>query len=105
MFLGQLYHKKLVSGVPDIYATWSEAGYVDPTVEEQFGNGQPNRTIVTLPLVAKENHHPNHHPGDEKGDDRGDNKREDIILDMMRENPMILFSNKTLQSRSLPVML
>ena len=41
------------SGVPDIYAVWNEAGYVDPTVEEQFGNGQPNRTIVTLPLVTK----------------------------------------------------
>ena len=27
--------------------------YVDPIVEELFGNGQPNRTIVTLPLVTK----------------------------------------------------
>ena len=47
------YGERAGSGVPDIYAVWNEAGYVDPTVEEQFGNGQPNRTIVTLPLMTK----------------------------------------------------
>lgn len=42
------------SGVPDIYTTWQQAGYVEPIVEEIFGGGEPNRTIVTLPLVGKE---------------------------------------------------
>ena len=45
------YGERAGSGVPDIYATWDNAGYAAPTVEEQFGSGQPNRTIVTLPLV------------------------------------------------------
>lgn len=47
-------NKITTSGLPDIYAVWNAAGYVEPTVEEQFGSGQPNRTIVTLPLVTKE---------------------------------------------------
>ena len=41
------------SGVPDIYAVWQNMGLLEPTVEERFGNGEPNRTIVTLPLIAK----------------------------------------------------
>lgn len=45
------YGERAGSGVPNIYATWDNAGYAAPTVEEQFGSGQPNRTIVTLPLV------------------------------------------------------
>ena len=47
------YGERAGSGVPDIYATWDNAGFADPIVEEQFGNGQPNRTIVTLPMVEK----------------------------------------------------
>ena len=48
------YGERAGSGVPDIYATWAEAGYKDPIVEERFGGGQPNRTVLTLPLVGKE---------------------------------------------------
>lgn len=40
------------SGVPDILATWDEAGYDAPTVEKRFGANVPERTIPTLPLVA-----------------------------------------------------
>ena len=47
------YGERAGSGVPDIYATWEEAGYAEPVVEEKFGGGQPNRTIVTLPLFEK----------------------------------------------------
>ena len=36
-----------------------EAGYIEPSVDEQFGSGQPNRTIVALPLVQKD--YPNDH--------------------------------------------
>ena len=38
------------SGVPDIYDAWKEAGLEPPSVEENFGAGKPDRTILTLPL-------------------------------------------------------
>lgn len=60
------------SGVPDIFAVWKEANYVSPTVEELFGPNQPNRTIVTLPLV-EDSHHITHHIGDDIRDEAGDN--------------------------------
>ncbi|MDO4796559.1 MAG: hypothetical protein Q4A01_00900 [Coriobacteriales bacterium] len=40
------------SGVPDILAAWDEEGYDAPTVEERFGADVPDRTTLTLPLVA-----------------------------------------------------
>lgn len=40
------------SGVPDILAAWDAAGYGAPAVEEQFGADVPDRTTLTLPLVA-----------------------------------------------------
>lgn len=40
------------SGVPDILAAWDEEGYDMPTVEERFGADAPDRTTLTLPLVA-----------------------------------------------------
>lgn len=43
------------SGVPDIYAVWQSMGLLEPTVEERFGNGEPNSMIITLPLVEKSN--------------------------------------------------
>ena len=39
------------SGVPDIYHAWKEAGFDEPEVEEKFGEGNPDRTILTLPLI------------------------------------------------------
>ena len=62
--------------------------YVEPTVEEQFGNGQPNRTIVHLPLLQKE-HPAVHHPGDEKGDEKGDENRKQAVIELMRGNSKI----------------
>jgi len=40
------------SGVPDIYKAWKDAGLDEPLVEEMFGNGNPDRTILTLPLTS-----------------------------------------------------
>ena len=40
------------SGVPDIYKAWNDAGLSEPVVEENFGGGNPDRTILTLPLVS-----------------------------------------------------
>ena len=42
------------SGVPDIISIWREAGYVEPTIEEYYSGDEPNKTVVTLPLVEKE---------------------------------------------------
>jgi len=39
------------SGVPDIYHAWKEVGLAEPAVEERFGGSNPDRTILTLPLV------------------------------------------------------
>ena len=38
------------SGVPDIFQAWKDAGLDAPIVEEKFGGGTPDRTILTLPL-------------------------------------------------------
>ena len=40
------------SGVPDIYKAWRDAGLNEPIVEESFGGGTPDRTILTLPLIG-----------------------------------------------------
>ena len=42
------------SGVPDIFKAWSDAGLDEPVVEEKFGSGNPDRTILTLPLLSRE---------------------------------------------------
>ncbi len=33
------------------FATWEETVYEQPTIEELLGPDQPNRTVVTLPMV------------------------------------------------------
>ncbi|MBQ5933340.1 MAG: hypothetical protein IJL55_06535 [Lachnospiraceae bacterium] len=38
------------SGVPDIFQAWKDAGLDAPIVEEMYGGGTPDRTILTLPL-------------------------------------------------------
>ena len=38
------------SGVPDIYKAWRDGGFDKPIVEEYFGSGKPDRTVLTLPL-------------------------------------------------------
>ena len=45
------YGEHAGSGVPDIFQAWKDAGLAAPIVEEFFGNGNPDRTIVTLPLM------------------------------------------------------
>ena len=39
------------SGVPDIFSTWDEAGWVPPAVEEQY---KPDRTVLTLSFTEKQ---------------------------------------------------
>lgn len=87
------YGERAGSGVPDIYATWDNAGFADPIVEEQFGSGQPNRTIVTLPLVEKDLvvSGPQSEKGPEKGPEKDQKfeQRIESVLSMVKENPSI----------------
>ncbi|MBQ4258855.1 MAG: putative DNA binding domain-containing protein [Lachnospiraceae bacterium] len=39
------------SGVPNIYNVWANEGWEEPIIEERFN---PDRTVVTLPFVKKE---------------------------------------------------
>lgn len=36
--------------MPDIFQAWRDAGLDAPIVEEMFGGGNPDRTVLTLPL-------------------------------------------------------
>ena len=44
------YGEHARSGVPDIFQAWRDAGLDAPIVEEMFGGGNPDRTVLTLPL-------------------------------------------------------
>ena len=44
------YGEHAGSGVPDIFKAWKDAGLAAPMVEEMFGGGTPDRTVLTLPL-------------------------------------------------------
>ena len=44
------YGEHAGSGVPDIFQAWKDAGLNAPIVEEMFGGGTLDRTILTLPL-------------------------------------------------------
>ncbi|MCR5117621.1 MAG: hypothetical protein K6A97_08950 [Lachnospiraceae bacterium] len=46
------YGEHAGSGVPDIFQAWKDAGLNVPIVEEIFGGGNPDRTILTLPLES-----------------------------------------------------
>ncbi len=39
------------SGVPNIFNTWSDEGWIEPVIEERF---VPDRTILTLEFVKKQ---------------------------------------------------
>ena len=39
------------SGVPNIFNTWADQGWIDPVIEEQF---DPDRTILTLAFKKKQ---------------------------------------------------
>lgn len=49
------YGEHAGSGVPDIYKAWRDEGLQLPTVEELFGEGNPDRTVLTLPLLSVKN--------------------------------------------------
>lgn len=40
------------SGVPDIFKTWEQEGWIEPRIEERYG--EASRTILILPFVEKQ---------------------------------------------------
>ena len=43
-----MWASELVRGVPDVFATWANAGLPEPQIEESFG--EADRTVLTLML-------------------------------------------------------
>ena len=77
------YGEHAGSGVPDIFQAWKDAGLDAPVVEERFGGGTPDRTILTLPLAG--NSVTGFGTGDEVSDEAGDKAKMDMILAFCRE--------------------
>lgn len=91
------------SGVPDIYSVWEDAGYLEPVIEEIFGEDAPSKMVVTLPLTEKEPvHHLDHHQGDNEGDNKSAilELRKRAIIELLKQNPDLSIE-KTAQMLSL----
>ncbi len=68
------------SGVPDIYKAWKDAGLDKPIVEESFGDGKPDRTVLTLPLTSADLPiRQSSDPADSKTDKELNERHEQII--------------------------
>ena len=63
--------------MPDIFQAWKDAGLDAPIVEEKFGGGEPDRTILTLPLAS------NNLPIRQSADSADLNERHQQILSVM----------------------
>ncbi len=72
------YGEHAGSGVPDIFQAWKDAGLDKPIIEEKFGGGEPDRTILTLPLSV--NSVTNLVTGDEASDEAGVEDKKELIL-------------------------
>ena len=84
------YGERASSRVLDIYANWDNAGFANSIVEEQFGSGQPNRTIVTLPLIENTPVVSGPQPEKQPQKSRGIEIRSDQVLSLIAEKPSIL---------------
>ena len=65
------------NGVPDIFSVWEQAGLAEPVIEEHFGENGPNKTVVILPLVLKNQALFEKRP--EKGPEKRPHKKADDI--------------------------
>ena len=80
------------SGVPDIFSIWEQAGYVEPNIEEFFGNtetNEPDKTVVTLPLVEKDQSL--FGKGTKKGTKKGTEiaERVELVFQLIKADPCI----------------
>ena len=88
------------SGVPDIFSIWREAGFVEPTIDEYFGGDEPNKTVVTLPLVEKNQSFIEKRT--KKGTKKGTKQKEkeeraSKILELIKINPSITQSEMAVE--------
>lgn len=89
------------SGVPDIFTTWNNEGWIAPEVEEHYN---PDRTILRLSFINKNESPTFSKVGEKVGEKVGDDtqninskktkageieERKEMILKMLRENPHI----------------
>jgi predicted HTH transcriptional regulator len=85
------------SGVPDIFKAWSDAGLDEPVVEEKFGSGNPDRTILTLPLLSREESlaisgkQPEKSPEKSPKTTRAEQieRRVELVLELIMSNPSL----------------
>lgn len=70
----------------------------EPTVEELFGNDQPNRTIVTLPLTKKDFLPQRYDTGEEKREEKGEETREALVISLIKDDPKISMSKMAEQT-------
>lgn len=97
------------SGVPDIFTTWNDEGWIAPEFEEQYN---PDRTILRLSFINKSDSPIFSKVGEKIGEKVGDNinnivsktskaseieERKQIIIDIIRENPHISAKNIALK--------
>ena len=71
------YGEHAGSGVPDIFKIWRDEGLNKPIVEELFGGGAPDRTILTLSLESADS------PIRRSADSADRNERHQQILSTM----------------------
>ena len=85
------------SGVPDIFTTWNNEGWIAPEVEEHYN---PDRTILRLSFINKKESPTFSKVGEKVGDDTQNinskktkageiEERKVMILEILRENPHI----------------
>lgn len=82
------------NGIPDIFAVWEAAGLSEPLIEEHFGEDGPDKTIVILPLVAKDPVLSEKRP--EKGPKKGPETKADeiekrikLVFELIQKKPSI----------------
>ncbi len=79
------------------YETWNNAGFADPVVEKQFGDDQLNRTIVTLPLIEKNQVVSGYQPEKQPEKSQKIEVRSELILSLIKDKPTI--SRKEISER------
>ena len=74
------------SGIPDIYSVWKSSGYMEPTIEEHFGEDGPNKTVITLPLIEKSSDQAMNQALPEKGLEKGLEKTPNTDISHKKQN-------------------
>ena len=83
------------TGVPDVFATWANAGLPEPRIEENFG--EADRTILTLMLEADAKPDNNEQITDDYEQINGSNERiterQRVILHFVEKSPSATYND------------